>query len=651
MVWYSQGHARKDSDHLAVTRRTGSNRARLGLAVVRVGEGCPAPMTFLQPAAFWLLGLIPLVVILHLLRAAATRQLVPSTFLWRDLGRDPEVARRWRPPRLTLVLLLQLLAIAAASFALAMPRVTTPPGRHLVLVLDASGSMLATDERPTRFDEAVRRARLLLVGLGPSDVATIVRAGPRPRPVVTAVDSLTAQGALGDVRPGGGTTTMREALFVASDLARRSEDRTPEIVVFTDGAFVDPGDLSTLGVSTRFDMVGRDGNNRAVTGLSVARQPGGPGTQSAVARLANYGDQPARVGLSLFVDDVLSDRRDVDLAAKGSTVAAFEVPAGTRRVAVKLAGGDSLPSDDFAEVSVDIGFVRRVLLVTRRPEALERALRAIPDLTVDTVTPEKYDGSGAEIVVLDGVIPNTLPSGQLIVVNPPAGQKLLTTKPEIQGVQFSDFDPRHPLLQSVDLSAVRLAKASPFQTPAWARVVAESPGGPLIVEGREEGRSVIGLGFDPSASGIDRMIAFPLLVANAISFLGGGDLAPSLIPGRTVTLPVGPGISSISLEMPNGEQKRLTPEQGSVRLEEIELPGRYVIRESGVGAGEPRIFAVNMTDDVESSIAPKQRPAVTVPPKPGSESILTPLEIWPYLLTGVLLLLVFEWWRFGRRGA
>ena len=73
------------------------------------------------------------------------------------------------------------------------------------------------------------------------------------------------------------------------------------------------------------------------------------------------------------MDDVLSDRRDVDLAAKGQTVAAFEVPAGARRVAVKLAGGDTMPADDFAEVSVDIGFVRRVLLVTRKPEALERA--------------------------------------------------------------------------------------------------------------------------------------------------------------------------------------------------------------------------------------------------------------------------------------
>jgi hypothetical protein len=221
---------------------------------------------------------------------------------------------------------------------------------------------------------------------------------------------------------------------------------------------------------------------------------------------------------------------------------------------------------------------------------------------------------------------------------------------EIQGVQFSDFDPRHPLLQAVDLSAVRLAKATPFQTPPWARVVAEAPGGPLIVEGREQGRSVIGIGFEPSGSGIDRMIAFPLLVANAVSFLGGGDLAPSLVSGRSDRLRVAPGVTGVSLETPDGDQKRIPAEQGSVRLEEVERPGRYTIRESGVSGGEPRIFAVNVADQNESAIAPRAREAVTVPPKPGDDPIVTPFEIWPFLVGGALLLLVFEWWRFGRRG-
>ena len=75
-----------------------------------------------------------------------------------------------------------------------------------------------------------------------------------------------------------------------------------------------------------------------------------------------------------------------------------------------------------------------------------------------------------------------------------------------------------------------------------------------------------------------------------------------------------PGISAIDLEQPDGEHRSLKPEQGSVRLDEIEMPGRYVIRETGSGAGDPRIFAVNVADDTESAIAPRPHDAVTVPP-------------------------------------
>lgn len=613
----------------------------------RSGGRCHA-MTFLFPAALWLLALIPVVFVLHLLRASAERRIIPSTFLWRNLGRDPEVARRWRPPRLTLLLLLQLLAIAAAAFALASPRVTAPPGRHLVLVLDASGSMLATDEAPSRFDEAVRRARAVLARLSPTDVVSIVRAGPGPQTIATTIEPLTAQAKLAEIKPGAGQAAMREALFVASDLARRTSDRATEMDVLTDGAFVDPGDLSGLGVATHFDIVGKESANRAITGLSVARQPGGTGKQSALVKVANYGDRPVRVTLNLFVDDVAYDKRDVDVNGKAGAVATFDVPAGTRRVAARLNGGDVMPSDDYAEVSVDTGFVRRVLLVTAKPEAMLRALRAIPDLRVDTVTPDKYDGSGAEIVVLDGVLPQPLPSGQLIVVNPPASQQFLPIQGERQSIQFSDFDPRHPLLQAIDLSAVRLAKATPFQTPSWARVVAEAPAGPLILEGKESGREVVALGFEPTASGLDRMIAFPLLVANAVSFLGGGDLTPSLLPGRVATLPEPPGVSLVTLETPSGEQRRLPIEQGSVRLDDVEMPGRYTVRETGPAAGEPRIFAVNVADEAESAIAPKPRPDVPAPPTTSTGSSVGPLLIWPYLVMGALALLILEWWRSGR---
>ena len=59
------------------------------------------------------------------------------------------------------------------------------------------------------------------------------------------------------------------------------------------------------------------------------------------------------------------------------------------------------------------------------------------------------------------------------------------------------------------------------------------------------------------------MIAFPLLVANAISFLGGGDLAPSLVPGRNVNAAGGAGHHPGDTGDPEtASSRRLPIEQG-----------------------------------------------------------------------------------------
>jgi len=607
-------------------------------------------MTFLQPTALWLLGLIPVVVLIHLLRASPERRIVPSAFLWRGLKHDPDAARRWRPPPPTLALLLQILTIAALAVALAFPRLTAPPGRHVVVLLDASASMLATDAQPTRFGAAIGQARMLLAGLSPTDVATIVRVGPRPTTLANAVDPLAAQAALGDAKPGGGAAAMREALFFAADLARRAPDRDAELVVLSDGAFADPGDLAALGVPVSFETIGQNGENRAVTSLSVARQPGATGALTALAQITNYSDRAARVPVRMLADDIQQESRDVDLPARGRVVVTFNVPAGSRRVAAAVGGGDSLPADDSAEVAVEAGFARQVLLVSSNPVVMQRALRAIPDLRVDVVTPDRYHGAGAEIVVLDGVIPERLPRGQMLLVNPPPGRDFLPVKGLLGAVQFSDFDPRHPLLNAVDLSAARLAQAAQIQAPTWARVVAEAPGGPLILEGQESGRSVIVFGFDPAQSGFEKLIGFPLLVSNAVAQLGGGALSPSLPPGRPAILPVAPGVAEVTLDEPDGSRRALPLKDGLARIEGLELPGRYTVRERGSGAGEARMFAVNVADEVESQIAPRPRPAVEAPSAVRTAEIPTPFEPWPLLIGFGLLALSVEWWRAGRRG-
>jgi hypothetical protein len=43
--------------------------------------------------------------------------------------------------------------------------------------------------------------------------------------------------------------------------------------------------------------------------------------------------------------------------------------------------------------------------------------------------------------------------------------------------------------------------------------------GPLISEGILEGRPVVALTFDPAVSGLEKSLAFPLLISNATSYL------------------------------------------------------------------------------------------------------------------------------------
>jgi hypothetical protein len=510
--------------------------------------------------------------------------------------------------------------------------------------------MLATDVSPSRFEGAVQRAGALLGALGPQDRATLIRVGPTPSLVAEQVEPAEALTALGGLRAGAGSAAMREALAFGGAIAARLPEAAAELVVLSDGAFADPGELSQLGVPIRFEMLGQTSENQAVTSVQVARQPR-PGAGLAVfGRVVNYAERSARLPARLVADGVVQETREVDVGARGRAELAFNVPDGVRRVTIALGGRDPLAADDSIEVAVDTGRARSVLLVSRLPGVMERALRAIPDLRVETVSPEAYGGQVAELVVFDGFLPERLPNAQLLIVNPPSGRDYLEVEGELRAVQISDHDARHPLLQSVDLTAARLARMTLIQPPPWARSVADANGRPLILEGRDAGRSIVILAFDPTGSGIDRLLAFPLIVSNAVAFLGGGDTVPYLEPGRIADVPITPGVREVRLERPDGSASLLPVGGSSVVLQGLEQPGRYALREQGTGAGEPRVFSINVANEAESDIAPRQRAAASGPPPPADRASTSPLEIWFPLLALGLVVLGAEWWRFGRRG-
>ena len=133
-------------------------------------------MIFATPAGL-LLGLLAIPILaLHMLRPRRPPVEVSSTLLWQEVSRPATAARPWQRLRPSALLFLQLAVVALLALAAARPvRVSaTPLARHTVFIVDASGSMAATDGSPDRVATARTTARRLRARLPAGGVASLV---------------------------------------------------------------------------------------------------------------------------------------------------------------------------------------------------------------------------------------------------------------------------------------------------------------------------------------------------------------------------------------------------------------------------------------------------------------------------------------------
>ena len=545
-------------------------------------------MTFLLPLALAALLIAPLIYLIHFLRGSRRQVRMPAVFLWADLTPMPSGRQRRRWPPLSLLLLLQLVAASLAALALARPATFGDPARHVALVLDASGSMQATDVSPSRFAAARGKAFERLGGLSPRDRVSVVLAGASPSLLASGTPDQ-VRGALATAQVGSGTSSIREALALAATQVAATPDRQPRIVVLTDGALPPLAPVGALQAPVEFVGVGGGAENQAVTGLQVRLDPSGRG-QTAFVEVSNTADHGVRAPLRLLADGSVLDERQVDVAARGRTRVAIPLPVDAQRIGVRLLGQDSLAADDTAETTTPGGLPRDVVLITRAPTPggtaetpLRRALEALPFVRVKPAA--QGSQTPGDLVVVDGPIPAQLPNAPLLLVNPSTSDPRLNGRGDHAGARPGVS---HPLLDGVDVGALRGLEATLPGPPAWANVVLSNPSGPLVVEGRLEGRRAVAFTFDPVASGMDKSLSFPLLISDASAYL----------------------LSQTAASTPQAEP----------------------------------------FDPSESDIRPRLLPTVTDAEPGRAAGSNVPIDRWPWLVAAVVVLLGVEWLVFARRG-
>lgn len=536
-------------------------------------------MTFVNPAfLFGLLLAAPLVAI-YLLKVRPRRRPTTAWFLWQSIVEERRSSALFRRLRDALSLILMVLALVALAFAAARPRFDPADDRDLLMVIDTSTSMQApaAEGGGSAFDEAIRRARDLVAGLGPGRRAAIATVDGRlvdacgftddPRRLRSTLDALS-------VRAIASTPGALEPLARSAALADRHR-----VVLLTDG------------VGTRFAIpdhieivaVGRAAAGAAVAGASDAAGAG-DATEAgaeAEAEAVTATEAPANIGIAgadlvtlpggdellLWVRLVSSHADPVDAEIRlrsgdrTNKIIPVTVEPGVGDPLVLTAAGrpgryqlevgpaagarafeDAVPADDLA------------FLVAHAPDpvlvAVAGATGAFYELAV-----EAFDGAGGlmrlhraaderapDVLVVaatdeegstDGTVPISA-SDLSIVFGPGGGERLEAPLPRL----LADD---HPALRWLPIEQMRFPGARDVTAPEGSAVLVRDLGGAdLVWQRRIDGRIELVFNLDPMQGEFVLSPYFPLVVHGAATHLAGRpDTLPSTIAAGSEVTPPG----------------------------------------------------------------------------------------------------------------
>ncbi|MBX7206973.1 MAG: VWA domain-containing protein [Verrucomicrobiaceae bacterium] len=198
-------------------------------------------MTFAHPSWLWLLWLAPLLLLGKVWADWRADQTVDLFVAKRLRGGLLLGGSKWRA---WLIHALQLLALACFILTLCRPRwgeekrELRESGRNILIAIDTSRSMLATDVAPDRLTRAKLAAQDLLASLAGDRVGLIAFAGQAylQAPLTTDHDAVNeAIQSLDTTSVPQGGSDITKALRVAIEAVEKSPARNHGMIVFSDG--------------------------------------------------------------------------------------------------------------------------------------------------------------------------------------------------------------------------------------------------------------------------------------------------------------------------------------------------------------------------------------------------------------------------------
>lgn len=418
--------------------------------------------------------------------------------------------------------------------------------------------------------------------------------------------------------------------------------RHAAILVLTDNGPSTTAVPASVGAALSWQQLGTAQPNRAIVALAARAW----GAQVQVyARLANYAPTPFSARIALYADERTLGERTANIAANGETELTWTLPASYATLRAVLDGGDSLPQDDEARLSLAQTRPLAIELVSAAPAALRRALAAVPSAQVTVTAPAAYQpGSQAALTVFDNFLPAAWPAGPVLVINPPIGSTLLSVREGTTPAKASPLDTRGALLAGLSLAGVDFGPLRSIDAPAGFTAQLANGETPLILRGRSDTHDMAIWAFDPSAGNFTTRLAFPLLIARTVRDLTPAPLPQSVLAGTPLVLRPDARATALRIAGPAGETSTL-PATPLLTLDQLTQPGIYAIEEQANGAALFRSqLPVNAGAALEANLYPQPAPTIAeASPSSNAPAAQQLHDTWHWFALGALALLLLEW--------
>jgi hypothetical protein len=621
-------------------------------------------MNFINPAAFYALITIAIVILLYFLKLKRKKIVISNLFLFNKMLVDQKANRPFQRLKKNLLLFIQILFLLVAIFGLARPTFIKDEFSNFnyIIIIDSSASMKASDEGGvTRFQKAKSAAKEIVENFAESDMAMIITADSKTHiraPMIRNKKQLL--GTIRALKPAETPTDLYDAFIVALSVIKQK--RVDKIYVISDGANIGLERLEDEHKIDRDDFpevdflsIGKGNDNVGIVDLDINSAGGKENNIFQVfARVVNFSNETRKCDLELYNSDSLVDVKEIEIPTGESLSVIFDnLNLVKGLVYLKLSLEDALDTDNHAYAYMKTPEKIKVLLITHENLFLENVLSVNRSVNFIKVAPESYnedeDHSKFDLVIFDRFSPKKVPDTNLLLINTGLNSLGISASADVENVpDVIDYDKTHPVMKYINFDNTAIAKSTIFNVPDWMQKIVETENASIVYAGEKGTRRVVLLTFSLGESDFILKSTFPIFFYNSMfwlsdhfdkkasSFFRTGEPVKRRVYDQDIIKVTTPDMSTVDSKVFNNK----------FYFDDTKLVGLYTVR--GRNDYED-FFIANLLNEEESNITPS--PFITIgglKVKP-SGTITVRKELWKYFIVFALLFLFLEWWVYHRK--